>query len=115
LQTPEPAESAVDPLHDEHVASFRRKQRLQIAFVPIVAVMIFLFVVLANFGSLTKKLFRGFPMAEPLLLAIVVIGVVVIAIISIINWRCPACRKYLGKNLFVEHCPKCNVPFRDEA
>jgi uncharacterized integral membrane protein len=113
LQTSEPAEPEIDPARYEHVDSFRRKQRLQIAFVPIVGVMIFLFVVLANFGSVTRKLFRGFPMAEPLLLAVIVIGVVAIAITSIINWRCPACRKYLGKNLFVERCPKCNVPFRE--
>jgi phage FluMu protein Com len=28
---------------------------------------------------------------------------------SWLNWRCPACRKFLGKSLTPDYCPKCGV------
>ncbi len=29
-----------------------------------------------------------------------------------LNWRCPACEKYLGKGLNPSHCPSCGVALR---
>jgi rubrerythrin len=29
-----------------------------------------------------------------------------------LNWRCPACKKYLGKELNPSHCPNCRVELR---
>ena len=29
-----------------------------------------------------------------------------------LNWRCPACKKYLGTGLNPSHCPKCRVELR---
>jgi len=34
------------------------------------------------------------------------------AAFSWLNWRCPACAKYLGKSLSPHHCPKCGVELR---
>ncbi len=31
------------------------------------------------------------------------------AAFSWLNWRCPACAKYLGIGLSPNHCPKCGV------
>lgn len=28
------------------------------------------------------------------------------------NWRCPACRKYLGRSTGANHCPHCGVELR---
>ncbi len=33
---------------------------------------------------------------------------------SWLNWRCPACGKYLGKGLSPNHCPKCGVALRSQ-
>ncbi len=33
---------------------------------------------------------------------------------SWLNWRCPACEKYLGKGLSPSHCPKCGVALRSQ-
>ena len=35
--------------------------------------------------------------------------VLVAAGFSWLNWRCPACGKYLGNRLSPDHCPKCGV------
>lgn len=31
---------------------------------------------------------------------------------SWLNWRCPACEKYLGRGLSPAQCPKCGVAFK---
>jgi rubrerythrin len=31
-----------------------------------------------------------------------------------LNWRCPACEKYLGKGLSPSHCPNCGVVLRSQ-
>ncbi len=28
------------------------------------------------------------------------------------NWRCPACRTYLGRRVRMKHCPNCGVALR---
>lgn len=35
-----------------------------------------------------------------------------VLIVSLINWRCPACRKYLGRGFPPTYCPKCGVQLR---
>jgi hypothetical protein len=44
-----------------------------------------------------------------LALAIVIAGAFAF---SALNWRCPACRRYLGRNTFVSECPRCGVELR---
>ena len=45
---------------------------------------------------------------------IVVLAVVMIAGVgfSLINWRCPACRRYLGKHINPSFCHRCGAPLR---
>jgi len=33
-------------------------------------------------------------------------------IFSFVNWRCPACNRYLGRGLNPKFCPKCGVQLR---
>jgi rubrerythrin len=34
-------------------------------------------------------------------------------IFSFVNWRCPACTRYLGRGWNPKFCPKCGVQLRD--
>jgi drug/metabolite transporter (DMT)-like permease len=34
------------------------------------------------------------------------------AIFSIVNWRCPACSRYLGKGMNPSFCPRCGTRLR---
>ena len=44
--------------------------------------------------------------------AIVVLGVLA-ASFSLYNWRCPACKRFLGRTLHPRFCPRCGVQLRD--
>jgi hypothetical protein len=34
-------------------------------------------------------------------------------VFSLINWRCPSCRKYLGRGMNPKHCSGCGVQLHD--
>jgi rubrerythrin len=34
-------------------------------------------------------------------------------ILTFINWRCPACNRYLFRRIYPRSCPGCGVAFRD--
>jgi hypothetical protein len=34
-------------------------------------------------------------------------------ILTFINWRCPACNRYLFRRIYPRSCPRCDVAFRD--
>ena len=33
-------------------------------------------------------------------------------VFSLLNWRCPACQRYLGKHINPSFCHRCGVPLR---
>ncbi len=80
----------------------RKKRQMIISFslIPLIFLMLFL----ANhpennFTGLSREaLFYGFT-------GIFIIGFV----LSLLNWRCPSCRKYLGKQFNPKFCPKCGA------
>lgn len=37
-----------------------------------------------------------------------------VLVFSLWNWRCPACRKYLGRGFDLRYCPKCGAQFRSD-
>lgn len=44
------------------------------------------------------------------------IGIVVVlgaVIFSLINWRCPACGRYLGRTFNPAFCPRCGIALRE--
>jgi len=44
------------------------------------------------------------------------VGVVVVlgaVVFSLINWRCPACGRYLGRTINPAFCPRCGIALRD--
>ena len=82
-------------------ATRRRKQRF--LAVPLIA----LFIGFAVFRDRNQSDFFGFSAAiwGPTFLLLVVGAV----IFSFVNWKCPACNKYLDKNTNLIFCSKCGV------
>ncbi len=90
------------------IAEFRRRRTRQfIVVVPFVGALIPLFM-LENAGP--DGLF-----GIPSVVVGSVCGAVVIAgfIFSLINWRCPACKSYLGKAISPRFCQKCGAQLQE--
>ena len=86
----------------EEFAAKRKRQLILIG--PVVAVLIG-FSLVANEPSDGDVL--GLPAAVVVaLLGLLIVGTVVF---SLLNWRCPACKTYLGKEISPNFCPKCGV------
>ncbi len=89
----------------EFKVKFIQKQRYQVAsLVPLASAVYLLF-----FGM------RHVPDLDQQTLVLGTVGLVLAAAaFSWLNWRCPACTKYLGKGLSPNHCPKCGVALRSQ-
>ncbi|MHB9020103.1 MAG: hypothetical protein ACYC3G_04550 [Minisyncoccota bacterium] len=83
----------------------KRRRQLLIAIPLIVAVV--LIRLLKDKGDET---FIGLP--PTIIFPVSLIIVAAALIYSIINWRCPACNKYLGKHISPSYCSKCGVPLK---
>jgi len=35
------------------------------------------------------------------------------AVLSIVNWRCPACGRYMGRTINPAFCPRCGIALRE--
>ncbi len=83
---------------------FAAAKRKQIVVALVLIPVIFLFVFFERrpdqlvLGVSVKELIPAF-----LVLVIGAVG------FSLYNWRCPGCRKYLGKTFNPKFCPKCGV------
>ncbi len=87
----------------EFKAKFTQTRRYQMAlFVPV--------------GGAVLLLVLSERYAADLGLQPIVLGTAFLVLVAAgfawLNWRCPACRKYLGKSLSPNHCPKCGVALR---
>ncbi len=87
----------------EFKARFTQTRRYQIALsVPLGGAVILLVLgerYVADLGLQAMLLGAGF-------LVLVAAG------FSWLNWRCPACGKYLGRGLSPTQCPECGVAFK---
>ena len=41
------------------------------------------------------------------------IPIILALVYSIYNWRCPSCKKYLGRRINHSSCPRCGISFED--
>ena len=85
-------------------AARRLKQRV------LTALLIGLFIGFAALGDRNQDEVLGYSAAiwAPMFFLIVAGAV----IFSFINWKCPACNKYLGKNTNPRYCSKCGIELR---
>ncbi|MCA1664638.1 MAG: hypothetical protein LC659_10275 [Myxococcales bacterium] len=49
---------------------------------------------------------------SPLELAALTVALVGV-ILTLINWRCPSCNRYLYRRIYPSRCPRCRVTFHD--
>lgn len=82
----------------------RKKRQIAIAFIlaPIILMKVF-----------EPKLDNIPFMNETLILGVFLVIIFGSLIFSFINWRCPSCGKYLGKEISINHCKKCGVQLVD--
>jgi hypothetical protein len=97
--------------HDQKAAlraEFARRRKRQL-FVSI-PLVVFMVGVLIALDEKTKAPLFG-------LAPSVVVGIFVVVmggglVFSLLNWRCPACERYLGKHINPSFCHRCGVPLR---
>lgn len=82
---------------------FAKKKQIQM----LIAAPVFLFVfVLLFFPAYLREL-----NLTPMTIKWGFLGYAVLAVgLSLVNWRCPACGKYLGRSLWIKFCSKCGAP-----
>lgn len=91
---------------DEIKAEFRKLRRRQLfIMIPTIAIA-FIFALYAgtspNFQNLTGRY-------ETLCLIIFLAAFLLLSTFSVYNWRCPSCKKYLGKSLNPAYCERCGA------
>jgi hypothetical protein len=79
----------------------KRKRRQIIAVIPFTIVLILFFIVVdgTSLGGVPSNILF------PILIALLVIGTV----FSFFNWRCPACNRYLRREVNPKHCSHCGA------
>lgn len=85
-------------------AKMRARQLLAIAVT--VALLILLAVVSSRpdlFGIFSKKT----------ILTFMIVIILAFVNFSSLNWRCPACKNYLGNDIMQRNCRKCSARLRD--
>jgi len=84
----------------------RRRRQLFLS----IPLAVFMIVILIMLDDKSKAPILGLPPS----VVVVVFAVVMIAGIgfSLVNWRCPACRRYLGKHINPSFCHRCGAPLR---
>lgn len=85
---------------------FKQKRKRQIILVliavPVALIYAFFDRTLMPWG-IPQQLIQGF----------MVLVILSLAIFSFINWRCPSCKKFLGKGINPKFCSGCGVKLQD--
>lgn len=87
---------------------FARRRRHQL----VVSVPVMIVIVAAIFGDEPGAgSVYGLPVAIWAPALAIVVGAALI--FSFLNWRCPACNRYLGRGLNPKFCPRCGVQLHE--
>jgi len=105
-----PDTSYTDQQKAEFKAAFAIKRRRQWLFVLLPAFAAVVIILLL--GARTEGMLAGLSAAvwRPVAFAVVLAAVG----FSFINWRCPACGRYLGRTFNPAYCARCGIPLRDD-
>lgn len=88
-------------------AEFKKRKKKQFLLAIPMIPSILLVAFMQDFES---QFIEGIPNIYLLFVALVII--IAGLIISIFNWRCPSCNKYLGKKFNPKFCSNCGVELR---
>lgn len=95
-------------LEQEIVEKFRDiKRRQYLAIIPFIAI-----VTLLIFSSEDPS-FTILGLSNEILMMISGVFVVISLIFSVVNWRCPNCNSYLGREFSPKFCRNCGVRLED--
>ena len=98
----------IEPQKETVRTTFARRRRHQL----VVGLPVMIVIVAAILGDEPGA---GSVYGLPVVLWAPVLAIVVATalIFSFVNWRCPACNRYLGRGWNPKFCPKCGVQLRD--
>lgn len=94
---------------EEVMSTFKRRRKVQMAISGSMIALILISWLGASRGA---KYFQHIP---PHYLGLT-FGALILAslVLSLINWRCPACNTYLGKKISPRFCSKCGTELMDK-
>lgn len=88
---------------------FQRRRAGQSVVIPIGAVAVVLMLA-ATFETSQKFLTQELAIPDYAIYGGGLLVILGLAAFSLVNWRCPVCRKHLGGSLNPKNCPKCGAP-----
>jgi len=97
---------------DDQKAAFRvefalRRKRQLFVSIPLIVVMLGLMTVLDE-----KRKAPVLGLSPSVVVAVFAVLMGGALVFSLLNWRCPACGRYLGKHISPSFCHRCGVPLR---
>jgi uncharacterized membrane protein YkvI len=97
-------EKEVKEMEEKHIQKeFARKKMIQYIAYGLAMVVIVLVAVGKSGQAVSSSLY-----------AWVLVGIAIAAILfSLYNWRCPSCKKYLGRRMGIKVCPECKAKLQD--
>ena len=94
----------IKEMEAKHVMSeFSRKRKLQYFFSGVTVVLIIA-------AALARS--RSVPSLSTAYVWIMLVIAVGLIVFSFFNWRCPSCKKYMGRGYNIKNCPLCGVKLR---
>jgi hypothetical protein len=101
--------SYTDRQKAEFKAEFAVKRRRQWQFALLPALTAVVVIAIVSNKQVGTFLGIGVAVWRPIAFAVVIAAVV----FSLVNWRCPACGRSLGRTFNPGYCPRCGIPLRD--
>ncbi len=97
-------EKDIKEMEEKHImAEFTRKKRIQ--YVGMGIVLVAIVAVMAGFANKA---------AGSSWLGYIPLGIAIIFVVfSYFNWRCPACKKYLGRGYSLKTCRSCGAKLHE--
>jgi len=92
--------------HNRIMQDFRLRQGRQLVAIAVALLLITFLALLHNRPDLFGQLPKNTTLAAQLIVIAAFIG------FSSVNWRCPACKKYLGPDIYRHICRKCGARLR---
>ena len=89
----------------KQVFALRRTRQIAATVPFLVALVVFV-------AGLDKADETVFGLAPIIWAPVLMVLMIVVGVVSFVNWRCPACDGYLGKNWNPNFCPKCGAGLR---